>query len=155
MKQRVCESVGTFVLYQHCQKIDKKDISLNGDDGLVVHTNISRPKLVKIKKNVSNFISSKWSKNRISIQYANNWLSRGLTWNLSCFYQPFPQSNDRIINIYKEFDHLPPSTKQLPLLIKSKLSNLPCQEKLFKKHFPKNSSKIRIKVQFYLSKNLR
>lgn len=46
----VCELVGTFVLYQHCQKFDKKDSSLNGNDGLVVHTNISRPKSVKTTK---------------------------------------------------------------------------------------------------------
>lgn len=47
---KVCELVGTFVLYQHCQKFDKKDISLNGHDGLVVHTNINRPKSVKFTK---------------------------------------------------------------------------------------------------------
>ena len=46
----VHELVGNFLLSQHSQKIDKKDINLNGDHGLVVHKKINIHKSVKLTK---------------------------------------------------------------------------------------------------------
>ena len=49
-RAEVYELVGDFLLCQHSQKIGKKNISLNGDHGLVVHKKINIPKSVKLTK---------------------------------------------------------------------------------------------------------
>ena len=58
-RAEVYELVGDFLLCQHSQKIDKKNISLNGDRGLVVHKKNQHTQISKTHKNASSFISSK------------------------------------------------------------------------------------------------
>ena len=48
----VCEAVGNFLLYQHSENYDKKDIGLYRDDGLAISKKVSE----KIKKDIQNYL---------------------------------------------------------------------------------------------------
>ena len=46
----VCELVGTFLLSEHCDAIDKKDGGLYRDDGLIIIRNAGGPDNERLKK---------------------------------------------------------------------------------------------------------
>ena len=56
---KVCELVGTFLLYKLSIKYNKNNTDLHRDDGLAISKNISGPKSEKVKKDIQKLFKEK------------------------------------------------------------------------------------------------
>ena len=128
---KVCELVGTFLLYRLSPKYNKNDIGLYRDDGLAIFKNISGLKSEKVKKDILKLF--KENKFDIVIQCNMKTVNYSdVTLKLeNSSYRPYQKKNNQIKCISIESNHLPSIIKQLPLSIKSRLSSLSYSEEIF------------------------
>ena len=118
----VCEIVGIFMFYQLSRKFNQSNIGLYRDD-LAVFKNISCRQAEKNKKHIQNISG----KNNLSIIVKYNlkivdYLHVILSLSDGS-YKPFHNPNNKINYIHKESNRPRSVLKQLPLSVKSQLSN--------------------------------
>ena len=128
---KICELVGTFLLYKLSLKYNKNEIVLYCDDGLAILKNISGPKSEKFKKDIQKLFKEKYSDIVIQCNMKTvNYLD--VTLNLeNSTYRPYQKENNQIKYINIESNHPPSIIKQLPLSIESRLSSLTSSEEIF------------------------
>ena len=128
---KICELVGTFLLYKLSLKYNKSEIVLYCDDGLAILKNISGPKSEKFKKDIQKLFKEKYSDIVIQCNMKTvNYLD--VTLNLeNSTYRPYKKENNQIKYINIESNHPPSIIKQLPLSIESRLSSLTSSEEIF------------------------
>ena len=127
---KICELVGTFLLYKLSLKYNKSEIVLYCDDGLAILKNISGPKSEKFKKDIQKLFKEKYSDIVIQCNMKTvNYLD--VTLNLeNSTYRPYQKENNQIKYINIESNHPPSIIKQLPLSIESRLSSLTSSEEI-------------------------
>ena len=128
----VFELAGSFLLYVLSLKYNKTNIGLYRDDGLAVFRNICGLHCEKIKKEFQNLLRQHGLKliikcNVIIVDFLDVTLL-----NLTdTAYKPCHKPNDEICYIYKESNHSFSITKQLPISVETRLSNISSNEKVF------------------------
>ena len=91
----VCEAIDNFLLYQNSKNLNKKDIGLYRDYGLVIFKRVSVSKAEKIKNDIQKLFKGNQTIHNLKI---GNYLD--VTFNLSnATYQPFCKPNNEIIYI--------------------------------------------------------
>ena len=126
----VYEVVGSFLLHQLSNKYNKKDI------GLAVFKNKRGPKAERIKRDFQKVFREK---DLNIVIKCNPKLVDYLDFTLNILnntYKPFSKPNNEINYIHKESNHPPSIIKQIPFSIKSRLSSLSSNEKIFYESTP-------------------
>ena len=133
---KVCELVGCFLLSQITRKFNKQDIGLYRDDGLAVFKNISGPQSERIKKEFQKI----FNKNNLDIVVECNMKKVNyldVTLDLeSGTYKPYHKADNEINYVHIESNHPPNITKQIPISIQTRLSNLSSDENIFSQATP-------------------
>ena len=134
----VCELVGSFLLSLIAKKYKKADIGLYRDDGLAIFKNTSGPVNERIKKDFQSIFRSKGLEiviqcNMKVVDYLD------VTLNLNDgTHKAFRKPDDETRYIHVESDHPPSITKQLPISIEKRISDLSSSKKMFeqsKQHY--------------------
>ena len=126
----VCEMVGLFLLHQLEQVIPKQNIGLYRDDGLAVVEN-NGPKVEQLRKKVIQLFQRNGLKVKIETNISTtNFLDVTLDLKNENF-KPFRKENDKPQYINKHSNHPPNIKKELPEMIKKRLSELSSSEELF------------------------
>ena len=127
----ICELVGTFILDLIGSKYNKQDVGLYRDDGLAVFKNLGGPENEKIKKALQKIFKD----NGLSITIQCNMKIvdyLDITLNLKDgSYKPFRKAGEETNYINTDSDHPPNITKQLPISIEKRLSNLSSSKEIF------------------------
>ena len=132
----VCELVGCFLLSQITERYNTQDIGLYRDDGLAIFKNISGHQSEKIKKEFQTI----FRKNNLEIivecnMKAVNYLDVTLDLETET-YRPYCKPDNETNYVHAESNHPPNITKQIPISIQTRLSNLSSDEKIFHKATP-------------------
>ena len=130
---KVCELVGALILSQLSRIINKTDMGLYRDDGLIIRKP-NGPKLDNYRKRISNALKLLGFKSTIHTNLKTvNFLHRTL--NLTnCTYEPYKIDNNTPIYIHTYSNHPPSITKQIPKSISRRLSNNSSNINIFNKH---------------------
>ena len=128
----VFELAGSFLLYVLSLKYNKTNIGLYRDDGLAVFRNICGLHCEKIKKEFQNLLRQHGLKLIIKCNVKIvDFLDVTLLNLTDTAYKPCHKPNDEICYIYKESNHSFSITKQLPISVETRLSNISSNEKVF------------------------
>ena len=128
----VFELAGSFLLYVLSLKYNKTNIGLYRDDGLAVFRNICCLHCEKIKKEFQNLLRQHGLKLIIKCNVKIvDFLDVTLLNLTDTAYKPCHKPNDEICYIYKESNHSFSITKQLPISVETRLSNISSNEKVF------------------------
>ena len=132
----VCELMGTYVLNILSKKINKNGFGIYRDDGLTVLKNKSGPQSEQVKKNTQNIFKKLGLDitvqcNMEVVNYVD------VTFNLSDgTYKPHTIPNSEIKYMHKNSNHSGSIIRQILLSIKSRLSTLSFNKKIFKEALP-------------------
>ena len=127
----VCEIVGIYLLSLLGKKYNSKDIGLYRDDGLSVFKNMNGPEAEKIKQEIQRIFKEVGLEIVVSCNMkVVNYLDVTLNLNDGTF-RPYHKPNDEISYVHKDSNHPPAITKQLPISIESRLSNLSSSKQIF------------------------
>ena len=120
----ICELVGLFLLHQVEIKFPEIDFGLYRDDGLGCYKRMPGPRAERIKKDMIKL----FKENGLSITIIMNATVANFldsTMNLaSGKHSPYRKPNDTPLYIHKHSNHPPNITKQLPVMIQTRLSDL-------------------------------
>ena len=132
----VCELVGTFILSQLCQKLQKQNVGLYRDDGLAVLLRLSGPQTDRMRKAVTEEFKKLGL--RITIQCnikTTDYLD--LTLDLRTGkYCPYRKPNDRPLYINRQSNHPPSVQKNLTAGIRNRINRLSSDEECFSRAAP-------------------
>lgn len=128
-----CELVGSYLLNELASIVQKDQIGLYRDDGLLVVHDANGPGLDRLRKDIIKLFKSK----NLSITIDTNlkvtdFLDVTLDLETGKYY-PFRKPNDTIRYINTNSNHPPSITKQLPSMINTRISELSCDEHEFNK----------------------
>ena len=131
----VCELVGLYILDTLSQKLDKKDIGLYRDDGLILLKNKNGHQTDRIRKEIIQIFKSIGFQIDIQINLkVVDFLD--VTFNLSeNSYKPYKKPNDTLLYINTESNHPPEVLKHIPISVNKRLNQNSSSEEIF------NSSK--------------
>ena len=117
----ICELVGIFILKSLEDKIDKQDIGLYRDDGLMILRNANGQKTDRTRKYIIKVMKGLGFQIEIETNLKEvNFLD--VTFNLnSGLYKPYKKPNDQLLYVTTSSDHPPQVIKQLPNSINRKL----------------------------------
>ena len=115
------ELVGIFILKSLEDKIDKQDIGLYRDDGLMILRNANGQKTDRTRKYIIKVMKGLGFQIEIETNLKEvNFLD--VTFNLnSGLYKPYKKPNDQLLYVTTSSDHPPQVIKQLPNSINRKL----------------------------------
>lgn len=132
----VCELVGLYLLNVLGEKFGKENIGLYRDDGLAAFQNISGPEADRRRKQIIKL-------------FQENGLKITIDTNLQCtdfldvtldlrtgIYSPYRKPNDVPLYINVKSNHPPSITKQLPMMISRRISELSINAEEFEKAKP-------------------
>ena len=127
---KVCELVGSFLLYALSLKYNKTNIGLYRNERLAVFRNVSSHYCEKIKKDFQRLFQQHGLKLIIKCNLKIV-AFLGVTLNLTdSTYKPYHKPNYDICSIHKESSHPTSITKQLPISIETRISKLSPNEKV-------------------------
>ena len=128
-----CELVGLYMLDKLKQDVPAHQIGLYRDDGLAIIPQSNGPKLDKIRKQ----ITATFKKEGLKITIETNMVEvdfLDVTLNLNTGkYSPFRKPNDTPLYVNKHSNHPPTIIKQLPEMIKRRISDISCNKEEFDK----------------------
>ena len=132
----VCELVGLYILNTLSNEYGKEHIGLYRDDGLAVFRNISGSEAERIRKNITKTFQKLDLKITISCNLKiANFLDITLNLNNDKYY-PYRKPNDQPMYIHTQSNHPPSIIKNLPASISRRISDISCDEDIFKKATP-------------------
>ena len=127
----VCELVGLFLLHQLEQVIPPSNVGLYRDDGLAV-VEANGPKVEQLRKKVVQIFKKCGLQVTIDANIkTTNFLDVTLSLENNSF-KPFRKENDKPQYISKHSNHPPNIKKELPEMVKKRLSELSSSAELFK-----------------------
>ena len=118
----ICELVGISILKSLEDKIDKQDIGLYRNDGLMILRNTNGQKTDRTRKYIIKVMKDLGFQIEIETNLEEvNFLD--VTFNLnSGLYKPYKKPNDQLLYVTTLSDHPPQVIKQLPNSINPKLT---------------------------------
>ena len=127
----VCEMIGLYILSLLNKHLNKGDIGLYRDDGLVVLKNYNGQQTEKAKQFIIKTFKNVGFKIEIETKLKEvNFLD--VTLNLvSGKHRPYKKPNDKLQYIHKSSNHPPQVLKQLPQSINDRLSNNSSNKEVF------------------------
>ena len=127
----ICELVGLHILDELSKILNKNDVGLYRDDGLIVLKNKNGHDCDKIRKNIIKIFKTIGFQIDIDINLKIvNFLD--VTFNLSeNSYKPYKKPNDSLLYINTESNHPPEIIKQIPISINKRLNQNSSSEKIF------------------------
>ena len=132
----ICELVGIFILNTLAEKYDKNNIGLYRDDGLAIFRNTPGKQLDRIRKGLIKTFKEIGLKITIQVNLkTTNFLDVTLNLGNGRFY-PYRKPNDRPVYIYKDSNHPPNMTKNLPASISRRISNITHDAEIFRNAAP-------------------
>ena len=131
----ICELVGLYILETLSKKLNKNDIGLYRDDGLIVLRNKNGHEMDKIRKEIIQIFKAIGFQIDININLKIiDFLD--VTFNLSeNSYKPYKKPNSKLLYINTESNHPPEVLKHIPISINKRLNQNSSDEQIF------NSSK--------------
>ena len=129
----ICELVGTYMLNKLTSIVPKEDIGLYRDDGIMVVHEANGPKLDRLRKDIVKIFKDK----QLNITIDTNlkiteFLDVTLDLDTGKYY-PYKKPNDTTRYINSKSNHPPSITKQLPIMVNKRISELSCDEQEFNK----------------------
>ena len=127
----ICELVGLYILNSLKEAINKRDMGLYRDDGLIVLHNKNGHQLDKSRKEIIQIFKNVGFQIEIDINLKIvNFLD--VTFNLTeNSYQPYKKTNDSILYINTDSNHPPKILKQIPISINNRLNQNSSSEQIF------------------------
>ena len=127
----VCELVGLFPLNSLANEFDRNSVGLNKGDRLALFKNINGHRAEKIRKEFHQL----FKENGLSLETdcnlkTINYLDITLDLNTGT-YKPYSKPNDEIFYIHAKSNHPANILKELPISIKTRLSNLSSNSESF------------------------
>ena len=117
----ICELVGIFILKLLEDKINKQNIGLYRDDGLMILRNANGKKTDRTRKYIIKVMKDLGFQTEIETNLKEV-IFLDVTFNLnSGLYKPYKKSNDQLLYVTTSSDHPPQVIKQLPYSINRKL----------------------------------
>ena len=132
----VYELVGLYILYILTKEFGHDKIGLYRDDGLGCFLNLSGPESEKVKKEVCKIF--KQSGLSITVE-CNLQITDFLdvTFDLRTDkYYPYRKDNNQLLYINKQSNHPPTIIKQIPSMVRKKISDISCTKECFNKAAP-------------------
>ena len=127
----ICELVGLFLLSEISKKYNKDNVGLYRDDGLAIFRDINGHQADKIRKNVYEIFKKHDLKLEIQCNLKIiNFLDITLDLNNGT-YKPYRKPNDEAIYVHAKSNHPKNITKQLPISIETRLSQLSSNNEIF------------------------
>ena len=132
----VCELVGTFMLVQLFQVIDKKDIGLYRDDGLGIMRRLGGPEMERRKKKIIQFFKEQGLKITIQVNlHKVDYLD--VEFNLkNNSFKPYRKPDNTPLYININSNHPPSVLRHIPQGIGKRLSEVSSNEEVFKQAVP-------------------
>ena len=127
----MCELTGIYILSQLSNLLQREDIGLYRDDGLILLRNTNRQLMERIRKNVIKLFKEidfeiEIETNLKTVKFLD------VTFNLaSSTYRPCRKPNDNLLYIHTPSNHPPQIIKHLPDSIEERLSNNSSNEQVF------------------------
>ena len=131
----ICELVGLYILDTLSKKLNKNEMGLYRDDGLILLRNKNGHEMDKIRKQIIQNFKTIGFEIDININLkVINFLD--VTFNLlENSYKPYKKPNDKLLYINTESNHPPEVIKHIPISINKRLNQNSSNEQIF------NSSK--------------
>jgi len=131
----ICELVGLYILDELSKKLNKNDLGLYRDDGLILLRNKNGHEMDKIRKQIINVFKIIGFQIDINVNLKIiDFLD--VTFNLSeNSYKPYKKPNNKLLYINTESNHPPEVIKHIPISINKRLNQNSSNEEIF------NSSK--------------
>ena len=131
----ICELVGLYILDELSKKLNKNDLGLYRDDGLILLRNKNGHEIDKIRKQIINVFKIIGFQIDINVNLKIiDFLD--VTFNLSeNSYKPYKKPNNKLLYINTESNHPPEVIKHIPISINKRLNQNSSNEEIF------NSSK--------------
>ena len=127
----VCELVGLFLLNNLANKFDKNSVGLYRDNGLALFKNINHHLADKIGKGFHQLFKENGLSLKIECNLKTvNYLETTLDLNTGTC-KPYCKPNNKILYILAKSSHLANILGQLPISIKTRLSNLSSNFEIF------------------------
>ena len=129
----ICDLVGLFILSNLSELLEKRDIGLYRDDGLMILRNKRGRATDKVRKDVIQVFKN----NNFQIEIETglkivNFLDVTLNLNNNT-YQPYKKPNDTLLYVHTSSNHPKQIIKQIPKSINERLQNHSSNKKVFDK----------------------
>ena len=140
----VCELVGLYMLDILTKEFVQDKIGLYRDDGLGCFQNLSGPESEKVKEKLCKIFKERG----LSITVECNLQVRDfldVTFDLrSDKYYPCRKDNNQPLSINKQSNHPQTITKQIPLMVSRRISDISCNKEYFDKAAPAYNNALKL-----------
>ena len=135
-RAEVCELVGLYILDILTKKFVHNKIGLYRDDGLGCFQILSDPEPEKVKKKLYKIFKQSGLSSTVECNLQiTDFLD--VTFDLRTDkYYPYRKDNNQLLYINKQSNHPPTIIKQIPSMVRKKISDISCTKECFNKAAP-------------------